>query len=54
MLEGTWEHQALHEGLAQYHFPDSILKLFMFRQDWPKKKRFLGGMVKVLFVCHAM
>ena len=24
MLEGTWEHETLHEGLAQ-HLPDYIL-----------------------------
>ena len=26
MLEGTWEHDTLHENLAQYLLPDFILE----------------------------
>ena len=50
MLEETWEHDTLHEGLPQYLLSDFILGNYLhFLRTG--KRRLLRGVVKVHFVC---
>ena len=55
MLEGTWNHDALHESLAQYLLPDFIWgnsKTTYIFSGLAKDVCLLGGVVvKVHFVC---
>ena len=50
MLEETWEHDTLHEGLPQYLLSDFILGNYLYFLRTGKRS-LLRGVVKVHFVC---
>ena len=50
MLEETWEHATLHEGLAQYHLQNFGSKTTYISSGLVKKLSW--GAAKVVFVCH--
>ena len=50
MLEETWEHATLHEGLAQYHLQNFGSKTTYISSGLVKKLSW--GAAKLVFVCH--
>ena len=51
MLEGTWEHDTLHESLAQYLLSFYLGKFKNYLHFLRTGKRHLGGEVEIHFVC---